>query len=75
MRAQLRAAEQLTFDEMLRRVDEALAGPQGAALAQRLRQQQPVALVDEFQDTDPRQWRILQAIYRPEQPHPAPRCC
>lgn len=70
MRAQLRAAEQLTFDEMLRRVDEALAGPQGAALAARLRQQQPVALVDEFQDTDPRQWRILQAIYRPEQPHP-----
>ncbi|TSE18466.1 RecBCD enzyme subunit RecB [Tepidimonas alkaliphilus] len=70
MRAQLRTAEQLTFDEMLRRVDEALAGPQGAALAQRLRQQQPVALVDEFQDTDPRQWRILQAIYRPEQPPP-----
>ncbi|MFN3612301.1 exodeoxyribonuclease V subunit beta [Tepidimonas sp.] len=70
MRAQLRAAEQLTFDEMLRRVDEALAGPQGAALAQRLRQQQPVALVDEFQDTDPRQWRILQAIYRPERPCP-----
>lgn len=70
MRAQLRAAEQLTFDEMLRRVDEALAGPQGDALAARLRQQQPVALVDEFQDTDPRQWRILQAIYRPERPHP-----
>ncbi|MDM7463181.1 MAG: exodeoxyribonuclease V subunit beta [Tepidimonas taiwanensis] len=70
MRAQLRAAEQLTFDEMLRRVDEALAGPQGTALAERLRQQQPVALVDEFQDTDPRQWRILQAIYRPERPPP-----
>lgn len=70
MRAQLRATEQLTFDEMLRRVDTALAGPQGAALAARLRQQQPVALVDEFQDTDPRQWRILQAIYRPERPPP-----
>ena len=70
MRAQLRAAEQLTFDEMLKRVDEALAAPQGAALAARLRLQQPVALVDEFQDTDPRQWRILQAIYRPVQPHP-----
>ncbi|TSE22872.1 RecBCD enzyme subunit RecB [Tepidimonas ignava] len=70
MRAQLRQQQSLTYDEMLRRVDEALSGPHGPALAARLRQRQPAALVDEFQDTDPRQWRILRAIYQPERAAP-----
>ena len=32
-------------------------------LAQLIKQQYPVALVDEFQDTDPQQYAILKAVY------------
>ena len=53
----------LDFDGLLQRLDAALQGPRGAALAARLRAQHPVALVDEFQDTDPVQLRILDAVY------------
>lgn len=52
------------FDELLTRLDAALQGPNGARLAQRIRTQFPVALIDEFQDTDPVQYRIVDAIYR-----------
>ncbi|TSE34550.1 exodeoxyribonuclease V subunit beta [Tepidimonas charontis] len=51
------------YDGLLRRLADALDAPGGAELAQRLRTQQPVALVDEFQDTDPVQLRILDRIY------------
>ncbi len=53
----------LDFDGLLRRLDAALQGPRGPALAARLRAQHPVALIDEFQDTDPVQLRIVDAIY------------
>ncbi|MDT7833653.1 exodeoxyribonuclease V subunit beta [Aquabacterium sp. OR-4] len=52
------------FDELLTRLDAALQGPNGARLAQRIRTQFPVALIDEFQDTDPVQYRIVDTIYR-----------
>lgn len=58
---------ELSFDEMLQGLDRALQGAHGAILAQRLRARFPVALVDEFQDTDPVQYRILESIYRPAQ--------
>lgn len=58
------------FADMLQRLDAALAGPQGALLRQRLRQQYPVALLDEFQDTSPLQYRLFEHIYQPEQPTP-----
>ncbi|WP_006787253.1 exodeoxyribonuclease V subunit beta [Thiorhodospira sibirica] len=61
---------ELSFDEMLRGLDRALQASQGAILAQRLRSRFPVALVDEFQDTDPVQYRILESIYRPAQNSP-----
>ncbi len=55
----------LAFDDLLHRLDAALARPgSGARLAADLRQQYPVALVDEFQDTDPVQYRIFSRIYR-----------
>lgn len=54
----------MNFDDLVRTLDAALQREQGAALAKALRQQYPVALVDEFQDTDPVQYRILQSIYR-----------
>ncbi len=52
-----------TYDDLIERVADALDGPQGDALAARLRAQYRVALVDEFQDTDPRQWRIFDRVF------------
>ncbi|GLQ89394.1 exodeoxyribonuclease V subunit beta [Dyella flagellata] len=51
------------FDDMLRQLDAALHGPHGAQLADTIAGQYPIALIDEFQDTDPLQWRIFQRIY------------
>ena len=53
----------LFFDDLLGHLDRALTGPGGAALAERLRRQYPAALIDEFQDTDPVQYRIFRRIY------------
>jgi exodeoxyribonuclease V beta subunit len=58
----------LGYDDMLARLDAALRGPTGEALAQLVASQYPVALVDEFQDTDPLQWRIFRRLY-----HDVPR--
>ncbi|PUE41255.1 exodeoxyribonuclease V subunit beta [Limnohabitans sp. Bal53] len=53
------------FADMLQRLDVALADPEsGESLAQRLREQFPVAMIDEFQDTSPLQFRIFDRIYR-----------
>lgn len=60
-----RAREQaatLGFNDMLVRLDRALDGG-GDALAATIRTQYPVALIDEFQDTDPLQYRIFSRIY------------
>ncbi|MEE2003161.1 exodeoxyribonuclease V subunit beta [Alkalimonas sp. MEB108] len=54
------------FDDMLTRLRDALRGPNGQLLAQCIREQYPVALVDEFQDTDPVQYEIFDTIYRVE---------
>ncbi|SNY50625.1 DNA helicase/exodeoxyribonuclease V, beta subunit [Arsukibacterium tuosuense] len=51
------------FDDMLLRLHRALHGNQGAELAALVRDQYPVALIDEFQDTDPIQYQIFSAIY------------
>ncbi|WLT30988.1 exodeoxyribonuclease V subunit beta [Geothrix sp. PMB-07] len=52
-----------TFQGMIHGVVEALEGPDGEALAQRLRQRYDLALVDEFQDTDPLQWQVFRRIF------------
>ena len=61
---------QMGFDDMLTRLDTALQGPNGERLAEVIRRQFPVALIDEFQDTDPLQYRIFDSIYRVEQNDP-----
>ncbi|WP_185268696.1 exodeoxyribonuclease V subunit beta [Halopseudomonas xiamenensis] len=61
---------QMGFDDMLSRLDAALQGPNGERLAEVIRRQFPVALIDEFQDTDPLQYRIFDRIYRVEQNDP-----
>ncbi len=55
---------QFGFLDMLTRLDAALARPgSGERLRQHIRQQYPVALVDEFQDTSPLQYRLFDQIY------------
>lgn len=44
---------ELGFDDMLSRLDEALSSENGEALASAIRTRFPVAMIDEFQDTDP----------------------
>ncbi|MCM2130312.1 exodeoxyribonuclease V subunit beta [Larsenimonas rhizosphaerae] len=58
-----RRQAQWTFDDLLNELDDALAGPAGSRLAGRIRDELPVALIDEFQDTDPVQYRIFSTIY------------
>src|SRR5690606_11674944 len=43
----------LSFDDLLTRLDRALQSGNGEALANLIRERYPVALIDEFQDTDP----------------------
>ncbi|MBB1061594.1 UvrD-helicase domain-containing protein [Marilutibacter spongiae] len=52
-----------TYDDLIDGVANALDGPNGDRLAARLREQYAVALVDEFQDTDTRQWRIFDRVF------------
>ncbi|WP_426428459.1 exodeoxyribonuclease V subunit beta [Pseudomonas palmensis] len=62
-----RRRAEMGFDDMLLRLDSALGGTAGERLAGLIREQFPVALIDEFQDTDPVQYRIFQRIYRIEE--------
>lgn len=61
---------ELGFDDMLSRLDEALSSENGEALASAIRTRFPVAMIDEFQDTDPQQYRIFRRIWR-QQPDTA----
>lgn len=60
---------ELGFDDMLLQLDRALQAEGGDLLARRIRQQFPVALIDEFQDTDPLQYRIFDSVYRVDEAH------
>lgn len=55
---------ELGFDDMLSRLDGALRSESGDALAAAIRTRFPVAMIDEFQDTDPQQYRIFRRIWR-----------
>ena len=53
---------QFDFNDLLQRLHQALQNDAGE-LADAIRQQYPVAMVDEFQDTDPWQYESLDRIY------------
>ncbi len=53
----------VTFEDMLSNLDNALKSEQ-SRLGEVIRTQYPVALIDEFQDTDPIQYRIFSKIYQ-----------
>lgn len=59
-----RCRAEIGFDDLLARLAAALEGPNAERLAARIRAKYPVALIDEFQDTDPVQYRIFDAVYR-----------
>ena len=64
-----RSRRVIAFDDMLRELHVALCDEAGdpaarEALAQRLRARYPVALIDEFQDTDPIQFEIFRTLYQ-----------
>ena len=63
----------ISFDDMLTRLDAALHGPMGDRLTEVIRSQFPVAMIDEFQDTDAIQYRIFARIY-PAQTLPQLAC-
>ncbi|MFO0866659.1 MAG: UvrD-helicase domain-containing protein, partial [Gemmataceae bacterium] len=57
---------QQSFDDMIARVDEGLdpeRNPNAGELLFRLRQRFQYGIVDEFQDTDPLQWRIFRRMF------------
>ncbi|HMJ36511.1 MAG TPA: UvrD-helicase domain-containing protein [Baekduia sp.] len=61
-----RALALMTYDDLVTRLRATLEGEGGAAIAARLRARYRVALVDEFQDTDPDQWAIMRRAFAHE---------
>ncbi|KEQ15418.1 hypothetical protein GZ77_01860 [Endozoicomonas montiporae] len=54
---------QMSFDDLLINLGKALDNDTNGTLANAIREQFPVAMIDEFQDTDPLQYRIFSQIY------------
>lgn len=62
--ARMRAMGVLGYDDLLTLLRDTLAdGTTGAAARARLRERYEVALIDEFQDTDPVQWDIVRRAF------------
>jgi len=57
----------LSYDDLLSRLATALEDPSGAARA-RMRERWQLVLVDEFQDTDPVQWQVLERAFGADAP-------
>ncbi|MFH5833879.1 exodeoxyribonuclease V subunit beta [Halalkalibaculum sp. DA384] len=72
VRERKQSAGVMGYDDLLVLLQEALNRvPTGTTLASFLREKFPVALVDEFQDTDPIQYNILETIYPADSPDTA----
>ncbi|MEN4477941.1 exodeoxyribonuclease V subunit beta [Mycolicibacterium cosmeticum] len=52
----------LGYDDLLTRLANALDSP-GSAARVRMPQRWPIVMVDEFQDTDPVQWRVIERAF------------
>jgi exodeoxyribonuclease V beta subunit len=53
----------MSYEDLLTRLADTLAGEGGEAVARRMRERYRVVLVDEFQDTDPVQWDIVRRAF------------
>ncbi len=61
---QKRRGRLVTYDDLLSRLEASITDPEnGRVVAERLRQRFTMAVVDEFQDTDTVQWRILERAF------------
>jgi exodeoxyribonuclease V beta subunit len=63
LEARKRRTGVMTYDDLLTRLDDTLLGEGGEVAVARLRARYRVVLVDEFQDTDPVQWRIMRTAF------------
>ena len=63
LRQRKRERRVISFDDMLHNLYAALEGSDHPELAASLREKFPVAMIDEFQDTDPLQFAIFDRIY------------
>jgi len=57
------AAGTMSFDDVLAKLRDAIRGPGAASVVEALRSRFRVALIDEFQDTDPVQWDIFRILF------------
>ena len=64
IRRRVREDRRLGYDDLLLELHGRLQGEGGGRLAHRIRREYPVALIDEFQDTDPVQADVFMRIYR-----------
>jgi exodeoxyribonuclease V beta subunit len=53
----------MTYDDLLTRLRDTLRGPAATDAVAKLRERYAVVLVDEFQDTDPVQWEIMDRAF------------
>jgi exodeoxyribonuclease V beta subunit len=58
-----RERQLMSYDDLLNRLEGALASDRGEVLARAVRERYGAALIDEFQDTDPTQYGIFSRIY------------
>ncbi|HET9094596.1 MAG TPA: UvrD-helicase domain-containing protein [Solirubrobacteraceae bacterium] len=63
LEARKRALGLMTHDDQLTRLRATFVGARGADAVARLRQRYRVVLIDEFQDTDPIQWEIVERAF------------
>ncbi|BGI51238.1 MAG: exodeoxyribonuclease V subunit beta [Arsenophonus endosymbiont of Ceratovacuna japonica] len=54
---------EIGFDDLLNYLDQALYSKNGNYLTKVIRKLYPIVMIDEFQDTDPQQYRIFKRIY------------
>ena len=59
--------KQYGFSDMLSRLKQALTGVNCVTMRERVIDQYPVAMIDEFQDTSPDQYAIFDALYHVEE--------
>lgn len=70
--ARLQKQQQYSYDDLISQLVQGLEGESTDDLCRVLRKEYPVALVDEFQDTDSQQWKIFSTLYPERAPENFP---
>ncbi len=65
LRSRRQRAGRISYGELLQGLDPGPTGTERPALIEALRRRYRAALIDEFQDTDPIQWRTLRQAFAP----------